>query len=93
MLVLRTHKPVFRSMPSKLLLGSTVAVVAATFSIPLLGALTSIFRFVPLSTLQLTAIIAIVFGYIVASELTKAWYFRSESSDIVHWGKVDSSDG
>lgn len=86
-LVLRTHKPAFRSKPSKLLLGLTVAVVAATFSIPFLGALTSIFGFVPLSTLQLTAIIAIVFGYIVATELTKTWYFRSERSGVVQLGK------
>jgi Mg2+-importing ATPase len=75
-LVLRTHRPAFRSKPSKLLLWSTIAVVVATFAIPFLGPLTSIFGFVPLSMLQLTAIVAIVLGYIVATELTKAWYFR-----------------
>lgn len=77
-LVLRTHKPAFRSRPSSLLLWSTVAVVAATFAIPFLGGASSIFGFVPLSTSQLMAIVAIVLGYIVATELTKAWYFRSE---------------
>src|SRR3546814_10185045 len=35
-LVLRTHRPVFRSTPSKLLLWSTIAVVAATFAVPFL---------------------------------------------------------
>jgi Mg2+-importing ATPase len=79
-LVLRTHRPMFRSKPSKLLLWSTIGVVAATFAIPFLGALTSVFGFVPLSLPQLFAIVAIVLGYIVATELAKAWYFRLERS-------------
>lgn len=87
-LVLRTHRPVFRSKPSQLLLWSTVAVVAATFAIPFLGTLTSVFGFVPLSAPQLIAIAAIVLGYIVATELTKAWYFRSERSGAGHGKKA-----
>ena len=47
-LVLRTHKPAFRSNPSRLLLWSTLAVAFATLTIPFLGALSSVFRFVPL---------------------------------------------
>jgi Mg2+-importing ATPase len=78
-LVLRTHRPAFRSKPGALLLWSTIAVVAATFAIPFLGKLTSVFGFVPLSMPQLAAIVAIVVGYVAATELTKAWYFRSES--------------
>ena len=89
-LVLRTHRPVFRSKPSKLLLWSTIAVVAATFAIPFMGTLTSVFGFVPLSMLQLTAIVAIVLGYIVATELTKAWYFRSERSGAGQWEEAAS---
>lgn len=87
-LVLRTHRPVFHSKPSPLLLWSTVAVVAATFAIPFLGSLTSVFGFVPLSAPQLIAIAAIVMGYIVATELTKAWYFRSERSGAGHGKKA-----
>ena len=78
-LVLRTHKPAFRSSPSTLLLWSTIAVVAATFAIPFLGALTSLFGFVPLSTPLLAAVVAIACGYILATEAAKAWYFRSEN--------------
>lgn len=89
-LVLRTHRPVFRSKPSKLLLWSTIAVVVATFAIPFLGKLTSVFGFVPLSTLQLAAIVAIVLGYIVATEVAKAWYFRSERSGAGQWEKAAS---
>ena len=78
-LVLRTHKPAFRSCPSTLLLWSTIAVVAATFAIPFLGALTSLFGFVPLSTPLLAAVVSIACGYILATEAAKSWYFRSEN--------------
>jgi len=76
-LVLRTHKPAFRSSPSRLLMWSTLAVAAATFTIPFLGALSSVFGFVPLSAYQMGAVIAIVLGYIVATEVAKAWFFQS----------------
>jgi Mg2+-importing ATPase len=77
-LVLRTHKPAFRSSPSQLLLWSTLAVVATTFTIPFLPALSSLFGFVPVSALQMSTIIAIVVGYVVATEVTKVWFFRSD---------------
>ena len=76
-LVLRTHKPAFRSRPSRLLLWSTIAVAAATLAIPFLGTLSSVFGFVPLSALQMGFVVAIVAGYIAATEGTKAWFFRS----------------
>jgi Mg2+-importing ATPase len=78
-LVLRTRRSAFRSRPSRLLLWSTVAVAAATFAIPFLGEMSALFGFVPLSRAELTAIGAIVAGYLLATELTKAWYFRRES--------------
>jgi Mg2+-importing ATPase len=80
-LVLRTHRPAFRSSPSRLLLWSTLVVVAATLTIPFLGPLSSVFSFVPLSALQMGAVLAIVFGYIVATEVAKAWFFRSHNTD------------
>lgn len=76
-LVLRTRGPAFRSTPSRLLLWSTVAVVVATFAIPFLGTLSSAFGFVPLTLAQLGAVVAIVIGYIVATEIAKLLYFRS----------------
>jgi Mg2+-importing ATPase len=75
-LVLRTHKPAFRSSPSHLLLWSTLAVAASTLTIPFLGALSSVFGFVPLSALHMGAVIAIVLGYIAATEAAKSWFFR-----------------
>ena len=79
-LVLRTRRPAFRSRPSRLLLWSTVIVAAATFAIPFLGSMSTVFGFVPLSAIQLGAVVAIVLGYIVATEVAKTWFFRSESS-------------
>ena len=77
-LVLRTHKPAFRSRPSRLLLWTTLAVAVATLAIPFLGPLSSVFGFVPLSALQMGTVIAIVVGYIAATEGAKAWFYRAQ---------------
>jgi Mg2+-importing ATPase len=78
-LVLRTHRPAFRSRPSRLLLWTTLIVSTATLAIPFLGALSSVFGFVPLSAIQMGTIIAIVIGYIAATEEAKAWFYRRVS--------------
>jgi Mg2+-importing ATPase len=78
-LVLRTRKPAFRSRPSRLLLWSTLAVAAATFAIPFLGWPSALFGFVPLSALELATVLLIVAGYIVATEIAKAWFFGHET--------------
>lgn len=77
-LVLRTHRPVFRSRPSRLLLWSTLAVLVVTFAIPYLGRLSGVFGFVPLTAGQMAGIVLILFGYIAATELAKAWFFRTK---------------
>jgi len=74
-LVLRTRKPTFRSRPSRLLLWSTLAVAVATLAIPLLGGASTAFGFVPLSARELATILAIVGGYILATEIAKAWFW------------------
>jgi Mg2+-importing ATPase len=82
-LVLRTPKPAFRSSPSQLLLWSTLAVAAATFAIPFLGVLSSVFSFVPLSAIEMAAVVAVLLGYIVATEVAKIWFFGSiEAADL-----------
>jgi len=78
-LILRTHRPAFRSRPSRLLLWTTVIVSAATLAIPFLGPLSSVFGFVPLSAIQMGIVIAIVIGYIAATEGAKAWFYRRKS--------------
>lgn len=79
-LVLRTRKSVFRSRPSRLLLWSTLAVATATFSIPFLGGASALLGFVPLSATELAAVMLIVGGYIVATEIAKGWFFRYEKT-------------
>jgi Mg2+-importing ATPase len=75
-LVLRTHKSALRSRPSRLLLWSTLAAAVATLAIPFLGPLSSVFGFVSLSVIQMGTVIAIVAGYIVATEGAKAWFYK-----------------
>ena len=78
-LVLRTHRPAFRSSPSRLLLWATLAVTVATLAIPFLGPLSSVFGFVPLSALQMATVIVIVVGYIAATEAGKLWFYAHKS--------------
>jgi Mg2+-importing ATPase len=74
-LVLRTHKPALRSTPSRLLFWITLAAAVATLAIPFLGPLSSVFGFVPLSVIQMGTVIAIVIGYIAATEGAKVWFY------------------
>jgi Mg2+-importing ATPase len=62
-----------------LLLWTTLAVAVATFAIPFLGPLSSVFGFVPLSAPQMGTVIATVVGYIAATEGAKAWFYRAHS--------------
>jgi Mg2+-importing ATPase len=76
-LVLRTRKPIFRSRPGAVLLGSTLAVAAATLAIPYLGPVSRLFGFVPLSGTEMTVIGVILLAYVTATEVAKLWFFRA----------------
>jgi Mg2+-importing ATPase len=76
LLVLRTHGPALRSMPSRLLLTTTVAVCALAVALPFIAPLARVFGFVALPWPLLAAALAIVAGYIVATEIAKRVYFR-----------------
>ncbi|GAA0296811.1 magnesium-translocating P-type ATPase [Sphingomonas oligophenolica] len=75
-LVLRTHRLAWRSRPSTLLLCSTAAVVAAVITLPFLGELSRAFSFVPVDAAELGAGVLVVLGYVLVTELAKAWWFR-----------------
>jgi len=79
-LVLRTRGPALRSSPSRLLLWSTLSVSAASLAIPYLGSLSAVFGFVPLSVAEMAVVFAIVGGYVLATESTKAWFYRKSAS-------------
>jgi P-type Mg2+ transporter len=73
--VMRTRRPVFRSRPGALLLGSTLALIPLSLAIPYLpfaGAL----GFVPLPWTVVLAVVAITGLYAGATELQKRWFFR-----------------
>lgn len=76
LLVLRTHGPVLRSVPSNLLMWTTVAVAAFAVAVPFIGPFARVFGFVALPWPLLGAMVAIVIGYILATELGKHWFFR-----------------
>ncbi len=52
-------------------------VLGLAFAIPWLGPFTAAFGFVPLPLGTLAAIVAILVGYIVATEAAKAWFYRA----------------
>ena len=79
-LVLRTHRPAFRSRPSRVLLWTTVVMCITALAVPFLGLFASAFGFVPLSALHMAAVVIIVAGYIAATEGAKAWFYRTRIS-------------
>ena len=76
-LVLRTHGPAWRSMPSRLLLWTTVAVVAGALALPYTGALATLFGFVPLGLRLVAAVLLIVIAYVAATEAAKLRFFAA----------------
>ncbi|MDP1865681.1 MAG: cation transporting ATPase C-terminal domain-containing protein [Bradyrhizobium sp.] len=74
--VLRTHRTAFRSRPAPLLFWTTLAVAGTTLAIPFLGPLSAMLGFVPLSGFEMATVIAIVAGYVAATEGAKAWFYR-----------------
>ncbi|WP_342242036.1 magnesium-translocating P-type ATPase [Inquilinus sp. OTU3971] len=86
-LVLRTHRPAFRSIPSRVLMWTTVVVSLAALSIPFLGSLASAFGFVRLSTLEMGSVLVILAGYIAATEGAKAWFYRRHETPLKGAGR------
>ena len=74
-LVVRTRRAFFRSRPGKVLLWSTVALVAVTFAVPYLP-YARLLGFVPAPPGLLGALAGIVGAYVAAAELTKRWFYR-----------------
>jgi Mg2+-importing ATPase len=80
-LVLRTHLPCWRSQPSRLLLGSTIAVGLLAVTLPYLAPVAEAFSFVPLPLPLMSASLLIVLLYVVATETVKLWFYsRAEPS-------------
>jgi P-type Mg2+ transporter len=74
-LVVRTRRPFFRSRPGSLLLWSTVALVALTYTLPYLP-LVGVFGFVPLPGVVLVTVSAVTALYVAATEVLKKRFYR-----------------
>jgi Mg2+-importing ATPase len=86
-LVLRTHRPAWKSAPSRLLLWSTVAVVGGALALPYAGAAAAVFGFVPLGAPLLAAALVIVAAYVAATEAAKLRFYaapRTAAGDNSH---------
>ena len=79
-LVVRTRRPFFRSRPGVVLLWSTVALIAFTFAVPYLPWV-RVVGFVPLPAGVMVALALIAGGYVVAAELAKSWFYRTDRTD------------
>jgi Mg2+-importing ATPase len=71
--VMRTHKRFYQSLPSSLLLAASSGVAVLAIALPFLP-LSGLLGLVPLPMTLVVAILAIVTGYVAASELMKRWF-------------------
>ena len=78
-MVLRTQRAAWRSRPSGFLLWMTLAAITVALALPDVGPLAAMFGFVPLSGAQLAATLAIVAGYIAATEAAKHRFYRAHT--------------
>jgi Mg2+-importing ATPase len=74
-LVVRTRRPFFRSRPGTVLLFTTVGLIGLALAVPYLP-MAGTFGFVPLPGALVATILAITTLYVVAAEVTKAWFYR-----------------
>jgi len=79
MLVLRTRLPAVRSRPGRLLAVTTVAVAGLALALPFAGPLARLFGLVPLPLATLAAMLAIVAGYVLATERAKRRFWAREA--------------
>jgi Mg2+-importing ATPase len=74
-LIIRTRRPFFRSIPSVYLLSMTLLVCLATFLIPYTP-LAELFGFTPLPLYFMLIVIVIVAAYIFLAEMVKSIFYR-----------------
>ena len=80
-LVVRTHRPFYRSRPGSLLLTTTVVVMAVALVLPYLP-FSSIFGFVPLPAPLVLAMIGLTLAYVVVVEVAKkSFYGRADNAN------------
>lgn len=76
LLVVRTHRPFYRSRPGRFLLVSCIAVFALTLVLPYIPPVATAFSFVGPPPHLLAALLVISASYVAVSEATKRRFFR-----------------
>jgi Mg2+-importing ATPase len=74
---LRTRMLAIRSKPSTQLMLVTLVISVVAVAIPYIGPLAHLFSFVALPPSVMGELLLIVLGYILATELTKRWFYRA----------------
>jgi Mg2+-importing ATPase len=74
-LVVRTRRPMFASRPGRLLLVSSLVMIALTLLLPFLPGAHHL-GFVPIPGAMLLTLAIITVVYVAATELTKGWFYR-----------------
>lgn len=81
-LVLRTRRPAFRSRPGNLLFLTTFLVAAIAFIIPYLSPFAILFSFIPLPVRLMAFIVAMITGYLIATEVAKIFFYRQKKNSV-----------
>jgi Mg2+-importing ATPase len=79
-LVVRTRRPFFKSMPGKYLLAATLLVAAVTVTLPFTAIGQSLFGFSPLPISVLLLMGFVVVLYIVSAEAAKKVFYKKVRS-------------
>jgi Mg2+-importing ATPase len=74
-LVIRTRKPFFKSMPGKGLLIATMMVIGVTFIAPLTP-FGKVFEFIPMPAYFVIVLIIIILLYVIAAEQAKIFFYK-----------------
>jgi len=80
-LVVRSRRPLLRSLPSRGLCLATLATVAATLALPY-SPLGRLFGFVPLPAPFLGLLALILLAYGLSAELVKGWFYRNHGGGL-----------
>ena len=78
--IIRTHKNFFKSKPNAILLILSVLGLFVTILLPY-SPLNKELGLFPLSTIQLSAMLLIVFCYVTTADLLKKWYFNKHTME------------
>lgn len=81
--VIRTHQPFFRTKPGRWLIVSSAAVTLVALALPYLPFAPDL-GFRPLPIPLVAAMLAIVFGYVLVSELAKSRFFAWQAKQSGH---------